>query len=1126
MRTETVTVVFTDLVSSTELATRLGHDDYEALRQEHFKALRTAVTEHSGTEVKTTGDGLMLRFDSAANAVTCSVAMQQATDGAVRHAHQESLQIRVGVSSGEATHEDSDLYGPPVVEAARLCAAATAGQILVSDVVRLLARGKGHAFTSVGELTLKGLPEPVSAAEVGWTPLAADVPLATGVPLPPRLAATQPVAMVGRAVEQDVLVRAWAQAKDGHRQVVLLSGEPGIGKTRLATETARAARAEGAVVLLGTCDEDVNLPYQPFVEVLRHYITHAPDDVLAAHVREHKGELGRLAPELARRVAELPAPQVAEAETERYLLFEAVTGLLAAASQQQPVVLILDDLQWAGTPELLLLKHILRSPLFSGGAGASPAVHRPEASATPAGRLLIIGTYRDSDLTRTHPLTAVLADLRREAGVERVALHGLDDDGVVAMVAAAAGHRLLEPGLALAHALKRETEGSPFFIGEILRNLTESGAVYQEGDRWTYKGDVAALSIPEGVKEVVGRRLARLSESTNKVLSLAAVIGRQFDLALLTRMSDESEDAVLDALDAATGAALVAEVPGSPDRFSFNHALVRTTLYEELSGARRGRLHRKVGEALEELTHSAPGTRIDELAHHWLSATQVADGAKAIGYTRQAGDHALANLAFEEAAAHYERALGVLEARDRDGEQLRCDLLLALANAQRRAGDVRYRDTVATAVEVARTLGDGERLARAVIANARPGGWVANANIVDDELIALYEEAGTALGEADSLLRARLLGQLAVELVYTPQRERREALSSQAVGIARRLGDPTGLAQVLILRLMAMSNPFTLAKRLELTAELVALAGEVGSSELAWHAAFHRTDALLESGDIDGAERVLAEVERLAGELRQPFYTWWAHSGRTMLAVMRGAPDAEAQVLATYELGMANGDASIVFGGQLASLMNNQGRNAELIDTIRTNVETQPHIGAWRAVLARLYSETDQLAEAREQVDVLRVNDFDLPLNWTWVGYMVTLSEAVWDLHDMLAATVLYERLRPVAGQVSVVTLLVTCSGSLALYCGMLAACLGRWDEAEQHFTEALAMNERLGARPSVVRTRRAWATMLSDRGAPADAARARDLIAAGLAEAEPLGMAREVVRLQRLRERFAPGRA
>jgi len=1130
-RTETVTVVFTDLVGSTELANRLGHDAYEALRHEHFTALRSAVAAHNGTEVKTTGDGLMLSFASAADAVACGIAMQQATcpsrrrhkDGASSGRTDDSLQldqptarpeeapsfrgrlegpdtvqIRVGVSSGEATRDSNDLFGAPIVEASRLCAAASAGQILVSEVVRLMARGHGRTFTSIGELALKGIPEPLGAYTVPWEPLR-ETPAAG---LPPRLSTAQPIAMVGRSAEQEMLARAWAQAKDGHRRVTLLSGEPGIGKTRLATETALAAHAEGAVVLLGTCDEDVNLPYQPFVEALRHYVTHAPDDVLAAHVREHKGELGRLVPELARRVSDLPVPQVAEAETERYLLFEAVTGLLSAASQQQPLLLILDDLQWAGTPELLLLKHILHT--------AMPL------------RLLIIGTYRDSDLTRAHPLTPVLADLRREAGVERVALHGLDETAVVALVAAAAGHRLAEPGIALAQALQRETEGSPFFIGEILRNLTESGAVFQEGDRWTYKGDIAALTIPEGIKEVIGRRLARLSEATNKVLSLAAVIGRQFDLALLTRISDVAEDAILDAIDAATAAALVAEVPGSPDRFSFSHALIRSTLYEELNSARRARLHRKVGVALEELTQASPGARIDELAHHWLHATQAADVGKAIGYARQAGERALAGLAFEEAAAYFERALAVLEPRDSDGKRLRCDLLLALADAQRPAGDVRYRETVATAVELARALGGGERLALAALASARPGGFMANANVVDEELIALYEEASAVVGDADSLLRARVLGQLAVELVYTPHRERRDALTGEAVTIARRLGDRIGLAQVLILRLLAMNDPFTLAERLALTGELTALAGAVGSSELAWHAAFHRTGALLESDDIGGAERALAEGERLAGELRQPYFTWWARIGRTMLAVMRGAPDAEAQIFATFELGTAGGqpDAAVVFGAQLTALRGNQGRTGELAEVMQANVDAMPHMPVWRALLARLYAETDQLEQAREQVDILRANGLDQPRNWSWPTYISALSEAVRDLNDRAAAAVLYELLRSVTRQVQVTAGMLVCAGSYALFGAMLAACLGRWDDAERHFADALAMNERLGARPYVVRTRRAWASMLLDRNDPSrtgDAARARELIAAGRAEAEALGMAREIVRFQRL---------
>ncbi len=651
----------------------------------------------------------------------------------------------------------------------------------------------------------------------------------------------------------------------------------------------------------------------------------------------------------------------------------------------------------------------------------------------------------------------------------------------------------------------------PFFIGEILRHLSESGAIFQEADRWTFKGDIAALGIPEGIKEVIGRRLNRLSEETNKVLHLAAVIGRQFDVALLMRIAEMPEDTLLDALDEAASAALVAEVPGTVDRFAFSHALIRTTLYEELTSARRSRLHRKVGEALEELTAGKPD-RIDELAHHWLAATQVSDQAKAIGYARQAGERALANLAFEEAAAHFERALAVLEPRDQDGLRLRCDLLLALGDAQRRAGNQSYRETVAKAVDVARALGDGERLALAVLGHARAmDGFLARSNVVDEGLLALYEEASAALGQVDSPLRARVLGQLAAELIHTPERERRHALSREAVTIARRLGDPRGLARALNLRFHATGDPFNLAERLDLTAELAALATRIGGCELAWHAGYARGIALLQSGDIVGAEPSFAEVERLAGELRQPLYKWQARTGRAMLAIMRGAPDAEAEAFAAFEVAAGEPDAANSFGGQIAALRRYQGRLGELVGILRANADAQPHLPAWRALLARAYCETDQMAEARAQVDVLRAGGLDYPPNFTWTTVAVALSDVVSDLQDRSMAAVLYERMGPIAKQADVLGNVV-CQGSYGLPCGMLAACLGRWDDAERHFTDALEMNECFGARPSIVRTRRAWAAMLLDRNAPGDRERA-----AGRAEAEQLGMARELVRFERL---------
>jgi hypothetical protein len=315
----------------------------------------------------------------------------------------------------------------------------------------------------------------------------------------------------------------------------------------------------------------------------------------------------------------------------------------------------------------------------------------------------------------------------------------------------------------------------------------------------------------------------------------------------------------------------------------------------------------------------------------------VADAAKAIGYARRAGDRALAGLAFEEAAAHYERALGVLQPRGRDDELLRCDLLIATAEARRQASNPEYRETVGLAVELARRLGDAERLARAALGSARSGGFAANANVVDEALLALYEEASAALGTSDSLLRARVLGQLATELQYTPHRERRYALSREAVEMARRLGDRSGLAHVMILRLVAISDPFTLVERLALTAELAALAEELGSGELACNAANHRAGALLESGDIHGAECCVAEMERLAAQLRQPLYAWFAAIGRATLATTRGAADAEALALAAFEIGTAGGqpDAGNSFAAQLASIRWHQGRLDEVIDGVR-----------------------------------------------------------------------------------------------------------------------------------------------------------------------------------------------
>ncbi len=1100
IRTQTTTVVFTDLVGSTELAVRLGHDAYEAMRRSHFESLRLSASVHQGSEVKSTGDGLVFAFASAAEAVASMIRMQQSVSRTACRGGGEP-RVRVGASCGETNRDSNDIFGFAVVEAARLCAAALPGQILVSDVIPNLTRGLEFKFGPISEFALKGLPG-VSACTVEWVPRDTSDDI---IPLPPKISPVPSFGVYGRAHELAIIEQSWIAAKLGQRQVVLLAGEPGIGKTRLSFEAGRTGYGEGATVLLGTCDEDIHPPYRPFVEVLRHYVMNAPDEVLLQHVREHQGDLLRIAPFLAERLPQLPKPHTADAETERYLMFDAVTGLLATASQQRPIMLILDDLQWAGTPDLLLLKHIV-------------------TSAMPM-RVLIIVTYRDTELSRMHPLAALLADLRREAGIERIAMRGLDENGVIEFVTAAMGHVLNEAQLAMTRSISRNTEGSPMFLGEILRNLMESGASLMEAEQYTTPGDIQ-VGIPEGVKEAISRRLSRFSLDTNKILSIASVIGLEFDVPLLKQVAEMSESTILDAIDEAKSAALIAEAASDTNSYAFTHMLVRATLYDALNPDRRARMHERVGTALERLIVGRSSQRIVELARHWMAAAKLGDPTKAIGYAREAGDQSLAGLAFEQAAKYYEQALSLLAPHDRDPGLLRCDLLIALSDAQRRGGDASYRQTIDKAIEIARALGDAKRFALAVLGSARPEHPFANANLVDQRLIALFEEAIAGLEKEDeNILRAKLFAHLAGEMLYTPQRERRHELSREAVAIARRCGDKAVLAQALHIYASAINEPATLSERLALTAEQGMLADELVSLETRWSAAYQRMGALLESGDLEGTSQMLARMNEIASKLRQPFFNWATAHALAMISVMSGAASAEQEVMAAFELGKAGGqpEAKMAYLSQLSVICRDQGRHGELIEPLRGFVDSFPHLPVWRVVLAGLFCETDQFEEARTQISKLAAFDFKISLDWTWASTVVSLGQVCADLGDRKLAALYYPQLQPVAGQVGVTGIGLVCYGSLALPCGQFAACLGRWVDAERYFDQALTMNTHIGARPYLVRTLRAYANMLLDRNAPGDRVRAAKLIDTGRTEAEQLRMRRELVRLDRLRYRMDP---
>ncbi len=1079
---ETTAILFSDLVGSTQLETSLGPELADHLRREHFEVLRGAIADHGGVEVKNTGDGLMVAFRSASAAVACGRGMQQVIDRRNRAADVE-LHIRVGIGMGEATIEDGDYFGMPSIEAARLCDKASAGTILVGELVRMMAgRGDRDSFTSVGELALKGIPEPAEAYEVAWQPLEREV---SALPLPEPLRSVPTIAYVGRVEERQQLDSVWSQVKDGERRVVLISGEPGIGKTRLASHTALQAHGDGATVLWGGASQDLGAAYAPWIEALDRYVEQAPEAILQEHVSRHGGELGRLARCLSARVPDAPTPSESDAETERYLLFAAVAGLLTTACAHGPLVIVLDDFQWADRPSLTLLRHVARM-----------VEHSP---------LLFLITYRDTDLDREHPMTELLAELRRVEGVQRIALEGFGTDEVAEVMKAAAGHDIGNEGIRLAGEIAHETGGNPFFVGEILQHLTESGALaMDDSGRWRLTKSIAELGLPQSVRDVVSRRVERLGDEHRTVLTAAAVIGRSFDLELLAVVLERSEDDLLDVIDVAAEASLVTESPEQLGRFSFAHALFQHTLYEQLGATRRARMHRRIAQALEGLCGDDPGERLPDLAMHFSRAVVPADQRKAVDYAQRAGARALAQLAPEEALRWFHQAWELLGSGASAAE--RCELLIGIGQAQRHSGDPAFRETLLQAAEVARGSGDTPRLVAATLENTR--GWHAAAGAVDTERVEGLEEAIAAV-EPNSPERAKLLALLAAELIFSGDFERVSTLLDEALALARESGDRRVLAEVLYWASDAQLGSADTAQRmLELATELTKLADELGDPFLQWGASQWRITAALQLGDITEVEMALVRSRELGVQIGSPTLIWASTYYESTRQQLLGHVDqAESAALEAARIGHESGqvDALMVVGVQLFAVRQEQGRLDELIGLLEQRVAENPGLPTLQATLAYAYSELGRHEEARAIFDRAAADGFaSLPYDVGWVNGMARYAEVAARLRATEAAATLYERLLPFRGRF--VTSIFTVSGSMERVLGLLAATLERWEDAERHLLAATQIHERLRANLFLARTWMNHGQMLLMRDDPGDRERAAELLRDAVALAREHG--------------------
>ena len=947
---------------------------------------------------------------------------------------------------------------------------------------------------------------------MGWEPLpdtvretaAGGIPLAQGLSKGPAVGR-----VVGREEEQDLLLDAFKRVVAGEgREVVFVSGEPGIGKTTLVSALARTAYDLGACVLWGHFDEEGSIPYRGVAEALAHYVVHAPEEVLQQHLDEDGAVLAMLVPALSRRIPNLPPDRSADPETQRFLLFSSVVNLVARAATPEAMVLVLDDLQWADEPSLQLLRHLITS---SRGQ-----------------RLLIVGTCRDAP-GRADAFTQFLAAMRREQGSSFVELSCIDEAAVLSFLEGAAGKSLGSNGERLARFLHHETDGNPFFVSEMLRHLSEIGTFFQDADgEWQARHDVTTMDLPSSIRQVVRARVERLGEQSSRLLSLAAMIGREFDLDVLSAASESDEDDVLDLLDAALAAGLVVEVGESPGRYRFAHALIGHTLDQDLGATRRARLHRKVAAALEDLCREEFGhgplditgweswstirqrrlaTRVGHLAHQWTATGDPADAAAAAAYCTRAGQIALRVLAPHEALRWFRQAA---ELRDRLGEHdalADLDVSIGLGTAMRRAGDPAHREMLLGAARSAQRLGETSRLVAAALMNIEDG-WPSSVSGDSDRVSAL-EAALDAVGDGPSANRARLLSALCCEISFGTPLEQRLRMASEAQTIARSLDDTRVVVEVANRLAVPLEVPETFENRLIESAEILPVAEELRDPVLLFWALSHRSVVSCQAGLVDEAERCVTRMHECAVQLGHPFLRFVATTRQATILLLRGRLNESEQLAdAALALGTELGRSSAfeLYSAQLANIRAQQGRLHELVPLLEQILTTWPDDLRFRGTMALAHCEAGRVEAARDLLEESLVRVRNWPKDPTWLMVAHQLADVAVRLGHREAAPVLLEALRPWIQQIQASTVVVT--GPVAHFVGGLAGVMGCFAEAEAAFAQSLERSLRQRASFFAARTELEWGRMLVARAGPEDGDRARQLLEKAKNEAREHGYA------------------
>jgi tetratricopeptide (TPR) repeat protein len=886
--------------------------------------------------------------------------------------------------------------------------------------------------------------------------------------------------LIGRERELGELSSQLDSVLAGKGQLVLVSGEPGIGKTSLSDAIAAEAVPRGFHVAWGRCWDVLGGPvFWPWIQVLRSLLDEV--DTSDPQVSSEINLIRQLIPELNPSghadvpfaEAQIASPiQKNDPEVLRFQLFDSVLRLLKNVSKSTPWLLIFDDCHVADEPSLRLLAFL--------------------AKQTRQMRIMQVIVYRDADIKYRSFAHQIVTDLAREG--HRYSLQNLSEEEVLALLEVKA------PGIkdvALVKKLFQTTEGNPSFLSEIISLLAVRHPSENPVD-W----NMGTFEVPEQVGAAIRLRCELVSEATRRILNMAAAIGLEFDVRLLARVMESEVLVVANNLIEAQNLNLVRADLRHANRYKFVHALFAETLYDDLEADTRQEFHQRIASVLK-----AERGDLSEIANHLLKALPRSDIGEAIEHAKQAAQRATDALAYENAANFYQSALAALEDYGSSSSPEYCELLLHLAESKYRIGDFRAAlENFEKVAFVARNLGYFGYFARAVFGL---GSLPETPGVVNLKLIRQLEDALKLLGDADDAWRARLLGRLAEALQWSDPENRRSSLAEEAVTLARQVGDPATLVEVLYRMYVAILGPDTADERLSMSTEILQLTRQCRNPRLGLRASYLRIRDLLELGRIGEMDREIQTYTQTSADLQQQ-HLGYLQSVLAMRAMLDGRFDeAERLALEALKLGQNRNDgvASQAYATQISLVRREQDRFSEMEPIIKAFVVQLPDLVFARCALAFCYSELVRPDDARFHFELLAQDNFSrLQRNFSWLAGMALLAETCIFLNDSRRGEILYQQLLPFAQRQASLDMYVS-YGPVVLYLGMLANLLQKFDDAEKHFEAALSATSRAGTRPWHAHARFRYAMMLRNRREPDSQTKWTELFQGALADARSLGM-------------------